>query len=302
MKHPEVFAVEYEDYPSYRTMMANCIPPYNPNIENLDWGVERLLTAVPWGLSPPLLGQGVNVCVIDTGIKYDHDAFWKDGVCVYKGGHNFVGGNANPLDDHDHGTFCCGIVAEQHNGVGYKGVAPGINLYACKVLDAKGSGNYTNVAAGVDWARTNGMDILSMSLGGPAATILQQAVDAAWYAGCLVVAAAGNSGPEDNTVGWPAAYQSVVAVASIDFDEQVSSFSSRGPEVELAAPGRWITGPWAGHTYSQYATDDKRYMCASGTSAACPHVAAAAAIVKQWYPFVTNADLRKWLRDHARDL
>jgi subtilisin len=296
-KHPD------EDEPSFRIQMANCIPPYNPNVENLDWGVERILAAVPWGLNPPLIGAGVNIAVVDTGIKNDHPDFWKDGVCVYKGGYNFVGGNSNPADDHDHGTYCCGIAAAQHNGSGYKGVAPGVNLYAVKVLDSKGSGSYANIAAGVDWCRTHGMHIVSMSLGGPSsAAVLQQACDAAWYAGLLLVAAAGNEGPNDNTVGYPAKYQSVMAVAAINYLEEVASFSSRGPEVEIAAPGVSITGPFAGNTYHQYATDDKKYMCASGTSAACPHVAPAAAIVKQWYPFITNSDLRKWLRDHARDI
>lgn len=301
-EHPEVGTVEWEDEPGYR-ILANCIPPYNPGAENLDWGVERILTAVPWGLTKPLKGAGVKVCVTDTGIKYDHQAFWKDGVCVYKGGYNFVGGNSDPKDDHDHGTYCSGIVAEQHKGFGYKGVAPLVELYHCKVLDSKGSGSYANIAAGVDWARTNGMHIISMSLGGTAAqAVLQTACDNAWYAGLLVVTAAGNSGPGDNTVNYPAKYQSCMAVAATDFNDNVADFSSRGPEVEVAAPGRYITGPFAGNTYTQYATDDKLYMCASGTSAACPHVAAAAAIIKNWYPFISNSELRMWLRDHARDL
>lgn len=202
-----------------------------------------------------------------------------------------------------HNTWCAGVIAEQHNGNGYRGVAPDVDLYACKALDSKGSGSYANIAAAVDWARTNGCHIISLSLGGDASqAVLKTACDTAWYAGCLICASAGNSGPEDNTVGYPAAYQSVVAVAAIDANEQVASFSSRGPEVEIAAPGVAITAPWAGFTYSEYATPDGLYMCASGTSPACPHVSGAAALIKSWYPFMSNIDLRMWIRDHSRDL
>lgn len=301
-KHPAVASVEYSEEPEAR-ILGTPNPPYNPMIEQTDWGVQRIKTAVPWGRTPPLYGNNVKVCVIDTGIDYNHQAYWKNGVCVYKGGFNFVGSNEDPRDDQDHGTWCAGIVAEQHNGNGYRGVAPDVDLYACKALDSKGSGSYANIAAAIDWSRTNGMHIISLSLGGSASqAVLKTACDTAWYAGCLIVASAGNSGPEDNTVGYPAAYQSVVAVAAMDFNEQVATFSSRGPEVEIAAPGVHITGPWAGFTYDEYATPDGLYMCANGTSPACPHVSGAAALVKSWYPLMSNIDLRMWLRDHARDI
>lgn len=231
--------------------------------------------------------------------KERFDGFFYD--LEVAGFHNYLAGNFGGTFIHN--TWCAGIVAEQHNGNGYRGVAPDVDLYACKALDSKGSGSYANIAASIDWARTNGMHIISLSLGGDASqAVLKTACDTAWYAGCLIVASAGNSGPDDNTVAYPAAYQSVIAVAAIDSNEQVASFSSRGPEVEIAAPGVNITAPWAGFTYDEYATPDGLYMCANGTSPACPHVSGAAALVKSWYPFMTNIDLRIWLRDHARDL
>lgn len=301
-KNPLVESVE--EGPEAR-IMSNEIPDYNPAAVNTDWGVDRVHPTYAWAKS--LYGNGIKVAVIDTGIKSSHECFWKDGVCVYKGGYNFVAGNDDPEDDHDHGTYCCGIVAAQHNEIvgSYKGIAPGIELYAVKVLDAKGSGSFDNVTAGIDWARTNGMDVISLSLGGTASLdILQQACDAAWYSGILILAAAGNEGPGDNTVCWPARYMSCVAVAAVDYDEYVASFSSRGPEVELSAPGRYIVGPWAGFTYNDYVVEGSgdRYMCASGTSAATPHVAAAAALIKNWYPLATNLQIREWLAEYARDL
>jgi len=294
-----------------RILYSVPVIPYNPSGVNTDWGVERMrayFNGATQGAWPKgNYGETIKVCVIDTGIKAGHEAFWKNDVCIYKGGWNFVSGGSNPVDDHDHGTYCCSIVAGQHNGIlgSYRGLAPNIELYACKVLDAKGSGSYTNIAAGIDWARTNGMDVISLSLGGSAgSSVLETACNSAWYADIILLAAAGNSGPGPNTVGWPAMYQSCMAVAAMDFDEAIASFSSRGPKVEISAPGRSIVGAWAGFTYKDRTLEgsNDRYMCASGTSAACPHVAAGAALIKSWYPVATNTQIRQWLRDYARDL
>jgi subtilisin len=281
------------------------IPTYNPLAVNTDWGVARVPAAVAWALG--YYGQGVKLCVIDTGIQKGNAAFWKDGETCYKGGYNMVAGTDDPEDDHDHGTYCCSMIAHQHTGLAgsYRGIAPSVDLYAVKVLDAKGSGTLANVAAGIDWARENGMHIISMSLGATGGIpALQQACDAAWYAGILVVCAAGNSGPDDDTVNWPAAYASTIAVAAVDYNEFVASFSSRGAEVEISAPGVAIVGALAGFTYGNYAVagSSERYMCASGTSAACPHVAAAACLIKSWYPLATALELRTLLREHLRDL
>jgi len=306
-KSPLVERVEVD---SEAHILSNEIPAYNPSGVNTDWGVTRINPGFAWAqgnYGKSMSGRRMKVCVIDTGIKSSHEAFWKGGVCVFKGGYNFVGGNPNPEDDHDHGTYCCSIVAAQHNAIvgSYRGVAPDIDLYACKVLDSKGSGSMANIAAAIDWARTYGMDIISMSLGGPSGgTSLQQACDSAWYAGLLVVAAAGNSGPGENTVLYPAKYASVMAVAAMDYFEGIADFSSRGPETEVSAPGRYIAGAWAGFTFTNYkiAGSNDKYMCASGTSAACPHVAAGAALLKAWYPSMTNTEMRQWIREHCRDL
>jgi subtilisin len=298
-QHDQVEAVEI---PGMARILSN--PNYNPLAVNTDWGVDRVHPYNAW--TKGLFGRGIKVCVCDTGIQKNNLAFWKDGKTPFKGGYNFIANTNDPEDDQDHGTYCCSIIAHQHTGIvgTYRGLAPDIDLYVCKVLDSKGTGTMAQVAAGIDWARTHGMDIISMSLGGPGDATLQAVCDAAWYAGILILAAAGNEGPGINTVGYPAKYQSCVAVAAVDANENVASYSSRGPEVEVAAPGSAITGAWAGITYVDYVVpgSGNRYMCASGTSAACPHVSAISALMKQWYPLATNLDLRLWLREHARDI
>ena len=116
-------------------------PPYDPLTVNTDWGVSRVFPANAW--SRGFYGDGIKIVVIDTGIKYTHQAFWKDGVTNFKGGNDFVNGDNDPLDDHDHGTWCCGIIGHQHNGIkgSYRGIAPNAELYSAKVLDCSGSGS-----------------------------------------------------------------------------------------------------------------------------------------------------------------
>jgi len=212
-----------------------------------------------------------------------------------------------------HGTYCCGIVAGADNSMGYKGIAPECDLYAGKALNAKGSGSFADIAACVDWCRVNEMDIVSMSLGGDAVCsgVLADAINLAWTAGLVIIAAAGNNGPALDSVTMPGNCTAAIAVSAVDKDEFFAGFSSQGPEVEIAAPGEGITSAWlVGH--DMYGDIDPEvagdhivgtsWYWANGTSASCPHVAGAAVLIKCWYPDATNYEIRSWLRDNAKDL
>ena len=282
-------------------------PAYSAGVENTDWGVSKVNPTYAWAKN--IKGQGVKVCVVDTGIDKNH----VDLIHCYKGGYNFITSTDDPVDDHMHGTYCCGIVAGADNNMGYKGIAHECDLYACKVLNSKGSGSFGDIAAAVDWCRVNGMDIVSMSLGGAVQCtgILADAINVAWTAGLVIVAASGNDGPDEDTVTMPGNCGAAIAVGSIDKDEFISGFSSRGPEMEIAAPGEGITAAWlVGHDFYGDMYPDQvgvhivgtSWYWANGTSAACPHVAGAAALIKCWYPDATNYDIRGYLRDNAKDL
>jgi subtilisin family serine protease len=240
--------------------------------ETPDWGVIRIDAQKAWTSST---GSAVEVAIIDTGIDQDHP----DLAGNIQGGKNFVKkrGTINPNawdDDNGHGTHVAGIVAAVDNEIGVVGVAPGAYLYGVKVLDRRGSGYVSDVIAGIDWAVfTKGVDVINMSLGTTSdIQSFHDAVDTAYAAGIVVVAAAGNSGDtnSDNDVNYPARYSSVIAVAATDSADQRAYWSSDGPEVELAAPGVYVRSTYKGGGYSTL----------SGTSMAAPHIAGVAALVK----------------------
>jgi len=253
------------------------------------WGVKRIGAGTVHGYNK---GTGVRVAIIDTGIDWNHP----DLGANYKGGHDFVNSDNDPMDDNGHGTHVAGIAAAEDDDSGVVGVAPEAALYALKVLDSEGSGYWSDIIAAIQWSVDNGMQVINMSLGASRApSDLQTACDNAYSAGILLVAAAGNSGNRwgyGNNVIYPARYDSVIAVAATDGTDTRASWSSAGPAVELAAPGVGV--------YSTYW--DNTYATKSGTSMASPHVAGTAALVMVAYPSWTNAQVRTQLQDTADDL
>jgi subtilisin len=241
------------------------------------WGVRRIgapvVHAGQWvgdGQDPaPILGTGIRVAVLDTGVDYFH----LDLAANYRGGYDFVNNDNDPWDDHTagHGTHVAGTVAALCNGLGAVGVAPEVDLYALKVMNSSGSGSWSAIIAALDWAVQNGMQVVNLSLGSSTdpGTIVRDAFNNAYAAGLIIVSSAGNAGLGENTVGFPAQYDSVIAVASTTSTDARSSFSSTGPAVELAAPGSSIYSTMPGGGYA----------LKSGTSMAAPHVAGAAALV-----------------------
>ncbi len=230
-----------------------------PAATEIPWGVARVNAAAAWDYTA---GKGVKVAVIDTGMDYTHP----DLAPNYKGGYNAVTGSADPLDDQGHGTHVAGTIAAVKDNNGVAGVAPAADLYAVKVLDKNGSGQYSWIVAGIEWAIENRMDVVNMSLGGGSGTeALRQVMIKAEEAGITVVCAAGNdSGP----VNYPAKYPQAIAVSASDSSDKLASFSSRGPELAVIAPGVAINSTRKGGGYVNL----------SGTSMASPHVAGLAAL------------------------
>jgi subtilisin family serine protease len=233
--------------------------------QTLTWNIDRVDAEISWGIST---GDPVKVGVIDTGIDLKHP----DLQANIKGGYNAINPLKSSNDDNGHGTHVAGIIAALNNSIGVVGVGPNIDLYAIKVLNASGSGYISDVIEGIEWVinqkNTQGGDwVINMSLGtSQDVPSFHEAIVNAYNAGVTIVAAAGNTG---GAVSYPARYPEVIAVSATDENNQVPSWSSRGPEVDLAAPGVNIYSTYKGQSYATL----------SGTSMAAPHVTGAAALI-----------------------
>lgn len=231
----------------------------NEEEKEIPWGVKRVNAPAAWNWTT---GKEVKVAVIDTGIDYTHPDLKEN----YVEGYNVINKTNDPMDDQGHGTHVAGTIAAIRDLKGVVGVAPNAKLYAVKVLDKNGSGQFSWIIDGIQWAVEHKMNVINMSLGGRTSSdALKMAVDKAKESGITVVCAAGNdSGP----VNYPAKYESAIAVSALDTNDKIASFSSRGPEIDFIAPGVSI--------YSTYKGGG--YKTASGTSMASPHVAGLAAL------------------------
>ena len=270
--------------------------PNDPLYASKQWHLRRVGAEKAWGYT---CGQGVTVAVVDTGIAcFDKGPFTRGtdlSGTRCEGGWNFVDDSPSASDDHGHGTHVAGTIAQTtDNGVGAAGLAFCATLMPVKVLNKQGFGSVANVAEGIRFAADNGAQIINLSLGGPIKSgILKDAVDHALSMGVVIVAAAGNSGKK---VGWPAAYPGVVAVSATDDTDKIAWFSSRGPELAIAAPGVGVT--------QQTVCNGGRDKCEifgtfNGTSMASPHVAGVAAMIESLG--VTRADsVREALAESAR--
>ena len=263
------------------------MPPADVEIESfaeqIPWGVEHTSAPAVW---PYAAGRGIKVAVLDTGVDTSHVDL------TFRGGVNTIDGSSY-TGVANHGSHVSGIIGALANSQGVVGMAPAVELYSVKVLADDGKGSLSALIAGLDWAVENDMDIVNMSLGTSTDTsVLKSAVDRAYSAGILLIAAAGNSGTvagDLDTVRYPAKYESVIAVGAVDKNSVRASFSATGQELELTAPGVSIYSTIPG----------SRYALASGTSMAAPHVAGAAALIWSKNTGLSNVQVRNLLRENA---
>lgn len=232
------------------------------------WALASLQAFEAWDITT---GSDIIVAILDTGVSPTHPEL-KDRLLP---GFDFVNADEDARDDDGHGTYTAGVAAAAgDNGIGVAGLCWQCRILPVKVLNRRGRGNDATIAAGIRFAVDRGARIISMSLGGPDdSRILREAVAYAVERNVLLVAASGNGQTDGNLPNFPAAYPGVLAVSATGPDDAVTSFSTTGDFVDIAAPG---AGVWS-TLWSR--TSGDTYGAADGTSAACPHVAAAAALV-----------------------
>ncbi|CAM3525884.1 S8 family peptidase [Stackebrandtia soli] len=253
-------------------------------------------------------GDGVTVAILDTGYDPNHPDLTESVI----GSHSFIEGQ-DVQDLHGHGTHVASTVAG--NGAAadgaMTGVAPGADLLIGKVLDNSGNGPWSGIIAGMEWAVAEGADIVSMSLGVKTASesdLVSETVDAlSASSGALFVIAAGNDSLT-GYLGTPGIAKLALTVGASDKQDGLASFSNKGPrpgdngvKPEITAPGVDIVAARAEGT-SMGTPVDEHYTSANGTSMATPHVAGAAALLKQQHPEWTAAELKDALVSTARTL
>ena len=229
----------------------------------------------------------VTVAVVDTGV----DANQADLRGAVVPGANFVTPGAPPADDHGHGTAVAGIVAARSNNrQGMAGICWLCSIMPVKVLDATGSGDDTQVAAGIVWAADHGAQVINLSLGAPGSTPeLTAALAYAANKGVVVVGAAGNSGA--TAPFYPAADGNVLSVAGTTTLDALYPWSNFGAWVDVAAPGCNIAPVSAGG-----------YGGFCGTSSATPVVSGLAALALSAQPSASAHDVVHAIEASAKPL
>ncbi|MGW1612783.1 S8 family peptidase [Streptomyces sp. NPDC002285] len=265
---------------------------------SLDKSVAQIGAPKAWAAGYD--GKGVKIAVLDTGVDATHPDL-KDQVVAAK---NFTPA-ATAEDKVGHGTHVASIAAGTgaKSGGKYKGVAPGADILNGKVLDDNGFGDDSGILAGMEWAAEQGAQVVNMSLGGgdtPEVDPLEATVNKlSAEKGILFAIAAGNSGPE--TVGSPGSADAALTVGAVDDKDVLAPWSSTGPRLgdgaikpDVTAPGVAITAASAkGSLIEQEVGENPPgYLTIDGTSMATPHVAGAAAILKQQHPDWTYAELK----------
>ncbi|MGO8984628.1 MAG: S8 family peptidase [Terriglobales bacterium] len=312
----------------------------NPQTEEFATAVEADVAAAQYGFD----GTGVGVAVIDSGIAAHPDLNNANGNSRVVYSQSFVAGDTTTSDKFGHGTHVAGLVGGTGASSGtangypatYAGMAPNVNLVNLRVLDQNGSGTDSQVIAAIQEAislqSTYNIRVINMSLGRPvfeSYTLdpVDQAVEAAWKAGIVVVAAAGNNGrfaPTNGfgTIGVPANDPAVITVGATmtedtntRVDDKIASYSSKGPvaidhivKPDLVAPGNAqvslrAAGSTLDVTFPQYEVTSSNgtssYFVLSGTSMATPIVSGAVALLLQQNPALTPDQVKARLMKTA---
>lgn len=224
--------------------------------------------------------SSVVIAVLDTGI----DPATPDLQGALVPGWDFVNNDADPRDDHGHGTLVAGAAAARgNNGIGMAGYCWTCSLMPVKVMGADGAGLMSTVASGITWAADHGARVINLSLTGGAYSTLASAVQYAQSKGAVVVAAAGNSGSASAT--YPAAYPGVVGVSGSNPDDTLNTSSNYGSWVRVAAP-------WCNYGTSMRQSDGSyRYASFCGTSSATPAVAGILGLAFALNPSASNTQV-----------
>ncbi|MGK5509194.1 S8 family peptidase [Brevibacillus formosus] len=279
-EHPDSVFAE----PNY--LLLPNVKPNDTYYKEYQWNLPLIGMEQSWDVSEG--SSDVIVAVVDTGVDMKHPEF--AGKLVK--GYNVLDGSHKPEDDNGHGTHVSGVIAAKtNNRDGIAGMSWNSKIMPVKAIGADGSGSAVDIAQGIYWATDNGADVINLSVGNyTSSAALREACRYAFERNVVLVAASGNDASDQPS--FPAAYDEVLAVAAVDHRKERADFSNFGDYVDVAAPGVDIPSTYI---YSDYAS-------LSGTSMACPHVAALASLIRSIHPDMNTRDVMNLIRHSATDL
>ncbi|WP_096437996.1 S8 family serine peptidase [Alteribacter populi] len=248
---------------------------------NQEWHYEMINAPQAWDITTG--SSDVIQAVLDTGIDHNHQSL--SNLVDTDLGRSFVGGST--MDVQGHGTHVAGTIASYGN---VSGVMHNATLVPVKVLGDDGRGSMYGITQGILYSADIGADVINMSLGGGGYNqSMDEATQTAVNAGSIVIAASGNE--YRNSISYPAAYDSVIAVGSVTSNGTRSSFSNYGDGLELMAPGSNIYSTVPNNGYDSF----------SGTSMASPHAAGVAGLMRAVDSSVSVSEARSILQDTAQE-
>lgn len=267
------------------------------------WGLQVSHVSEVWINST---GAGVLVAVIDSGSGPNPDLNQNllPGRTIIRGR---VSDGASDVDLIGHGTHVAGIIAAQYNNdIGIAGVAPNAQILPIRILDEKGDGSDGDLSIAVRYAADSGARVINLSLGGELQTsALQSALEYATSKGALVVAAAGNGGPNARTT-YPAGNDLTLAVTAVDQTLNSPSFTQRGSYIDVSAPGISICSTNRINVVvdasRKCAGASEPYVLMSGTSMAAAFVSGVAALIFSARPDFTAQQVREVIIATAQDI
>lgn len=280
---------------SYNHIFQASIEP-DDSYYAIQWALPKIGAPSAWDVTTG--SSNVTVALIDSGLDMSHSEF--SGRIVYP--RDEIEEDGTPQDTCDHGTHVTGILAAQgNNGSGIAGVAWDVKILPVRVLTGNSSGctgSEFDIRDGIYWAVNHGARVINLSLGAlpdfgqtceQTYKFMSTAIEDAYNAGVLVVAAAGNYGASGLTC--PALQPETMSVGATTSTDQRAWYSNYGTGLSVVAPGDDI-----------FSTIPGGYGYISGTSMATPHVAGLAALVWSLDPSLTNDQVRDRIQDSADDL
>jgi len=280
------------------------------------WNFNHINMERAWNIQPSG-SEDIIVAILDTGIAYEDYGIYRKAPDLsginFCYPYDFINNDNHANDDEGHGTHVTGTICQTtNNNYGVSGMAYGISIMPIKILNSYGSGTSLSLIDGIKWAVDHGSKVINMSLGWSPYTnpgkVVEEAIKYAYEHGVVMVAASGND--MVGTVSYPAAYDEVIAVGAINFNNLITLYSQFGDKQELVAPGGdWYDMNSDGYidgiiqeTFDKPSYSNFKFLFYCGTSMAAPHVTGLISLLLTQQPSRTIVDIRNILHDTSIDL